>query len=677
MSQGQEQLSACCCCPTFDCLSGDQIGSGCCHGCDTLLLWCDRPRDEVKYLATATSPVSGTCIKCVVTSWDSLPPVQAIYHYHGTYWRVATLGNGNGINTLLPPYPQCPTYLSTCFVPGYEDCDNCNLFDQSGCACYSGAWTRYQIDKWSSDNDSLWGPEIICFKGGNSIGPNHGRLEGQLLGLVYRERWWKIAEGTVDCEQYRIYVPECVETPNGWQCQDGTPIQGDNLVPKWWIYACSGCPIFDFDIADAEERGFITTQDAIDIRLALGQGDQPAQDLLERMAAGGYFDSKDWREDQRQAFIDLDAEFPGAGYGACVEDVSLMSELGPFRRRLCSPFSEANPTPILNRADVKDTAVPLQVDAGCFKDYPGSFSSGNELKYQAWVDRQWVYLRAAPGGWTYAGWNAAAECNQPEEGEIAAILGGCGRNDPTCIAALRGLPLGTAHCAPCVNPCDSILNPQPVQYCNCECEICPGEQWSGFLSTQCPESSQPFGFDGLCNGADTGLGGQFCDQLGVEPFCEGVRFVFAHYKHEPDGALVGDYCVDKSRYTCRRTVRSYLVEARRSSDSWLDSVPYKCRGESPPLPVFKDFPAVQQTHQVISPIVVGLVDPAVDADPPYTTGDFCCGGFSPRLLLPDPTDETCCGRDPQKDCDATEECPPHSLSQQVNCIGHPIDCTET
>ena len=668
------QRSCCCSCPTqlHDCLNGDTIDTGCCHACDTLLLWCERPADAFRYHARDVSAVSGTCIKCIDRSWASLPPVQAIYHYYNTFYRVAINANAASINSLLPPYPRCPT---PCVVDGYEDCTSCNPpLVVTSCACGS-LWSQYQIDSWEADPGSRWGPEIICHKGGASISATHGRLESQLLGIVYFERWWKIAEGTLNCEQYRIYVPECTETESGWSCSGGLPVQGDNLVPKFWIYACSGCPLFDFDIDDAIAKNYITQSEADDMRAAFVAGNQPLQDTLAKMAQGGYFDSRDWRQVQVDEWADLNVRFPGAGYAACAStNVATMDELGPFRRRLTAPFALNEVQPYLRRGDVPTSAVGLQVDAGCFINYPGGFGAGDADDYEYWADRQWVYFRAVPGGWTYAAWDSAAQAGGGMS-EDDAILNGFGRNDPDCVAALRGLPLGPETCSGCIDPCEEVLV-QPVQYCNCDCEECEGEGWTGFLSTGCPEQIGGIPFPADPNGENTGLGGAFCDNLGVEPFCEGVRFVFTQYRYVPQFAVVDGACVDNGRYDCRRTVFSYLVEARRSVDSWLDSVPYTCRKETPPLPVFKNFPAAVETHQVISPICRNLVlgNPV---DDPYTADDFCCGGFCANLPPATPIPDPYCGRPYVKDCDAVEECPPHALPQQIDCIGHAIDCEET
>jgi hypothetical protein len=664
----------CCCGGTGDCLSGGTIDTGCCHSADHLLLWCERPGFSGKREALWSPPFSETvCEICEVKTWAGLPPVQAIYQHYGTYWRMQYPGGpqpSRGLKNLLPPYPQCPGVACHGDDTGCLTCQPDGLFPvTSGCECngtsgFNSVYSQYQMDRYQADPDTRWAPELICWKGGNALSGTLGRLDRQIVAIVYFERWWRIAQGTTDCEDFRIVVPNCTKDPvtGDYSCSGGPAVQSDDLVPKWWIYACSGVPLFDFDIDDAEARGLITTLEADEIRNSAIAGVQPDQQILIKMSAGGYFTAKDWRPDQRQAFVDLHARFPGAGYGACVLPSSSMAELGPFRRRLTHPFAVGDDEPILRAGDATTSGAALQ--ATCFIDYPGGFAPGDAPDYEYWAERQWIYLRGVPGGWSWAGWSAPLDSDCITLGitdEIEAILQGCGRFDPTCIEAIKGFPMPNPTCTPCSASCKC----EAVTYVNCSCAAsCP--ECDPIPSVGCPFTGGGIpGFSAQCDGNDTGTGGQFCDQLGIEPFCEGVRFAMAYYKAQPEYSGSCEECVDDSKFTCARLVESFLLPAQVSSNSWSASIPFKCRPEQPPLGAPNAFPAVSAAHQAPTPICNGIVnDPTL-----YSTSDICCGGFCPNLS----GSPQCCGQ-VLEDCAAVNDCPPHSLEGQIDCIGHTIEC---
>jgi hypothetical protein len=672
---------ACCCsdCTSHDCLSGGTIDTGCCHSCDHLLLWCERPGFSGKREVLWNPP--GTeinCEICEVKSWSGLPPVQAIYQYYGTFWRVQYPGGPQpqrGLKNLLPPYPECPT--RSCFGDD-TNCTSCNPSgplggNTSGCECNgattNSVYSKYQLDRYQADPETRWAPELVCWKGGDNLSPTIGigRLDRQVIGIVYFERWWRIAQGTSECNEYRIVVPSCTKDPitGDYSCSGGPAVQGDDLVPKWWIHACSGVPLFDFDITDAVARKFISSEDADQIRSFAAQGLQPDQTILARMAIGGYFDSKDWRAEQRQAYVDLHARFPDAGYGACIQNVEDMDELGPFRRRLTESFEIADiyndPEPILRASDATASGSTLQ--AMCSIDYPGGWGSNDEEDYNFWAERQWVYFRGVPGGWIWAGWNAPGDQACVELGitdEEQAILHGCGRFDGSCIEAIRGWPLPPPTCTPCVAACKC----SGITYTNCSCAAsCP--ECDPIPEVGCGGSPQ-------CDGNDTGNGSGACEQFGVEPFCEGLRMVYAYYKWVPMFAGTCESCDEGptggGKETCARSVLSYLIPARVSSNSWDDVVPYTCRKEIPPLGVPNLFPAIIEAHQATEKICVGIgpdpIDPGL-----YSESDICCGGFCPSFS----GELDCCGR-VKNNCEASTDCPPHSLQGQRNCIGHDIEC---
>lgn len=650
----------CCCeCRRKDCLSGDTTDTGCCHWCDDLLLWCERPAWAFTQQAAATGlgPGGSKCQWNYTRSSAELPPVQAIYRYYGERWK-CVIPTG-GAETLYPLPSRCPEDfqnvglgVTLCYPLSFYLCNNstshCNAPGVQICLCNSAWLTPYRKELLNADPATKWLVEMTCFKNGQALSGTYGSLYDEFLCVVHREHWWRLPIGECAAGDY-LHVPNCT----GGTCTDGcgtTTWQTDQLVPKWWIYACSGAPLWRFDLDDAVARGYLTGSERTTILTAIGLGNQPPQQLLKKMAQGGYFDTKDWREDQRAALQELHAWFPTAGYNLCIEDCADMDYLGPVRRRLPAPYTNP-PTrvPWLDRDDAELSQRLLNVPASCFKDYPGTDADQNAYTY--WAERQWVYFRAVPGGWTWVGWDAASgDCEGLSEEE--AILQGCGRADDTCIEAFKGNPRPPACCVDNPPVCDTGTwtrcfgcgNPPPT----CACGAAP-------IAGCGPFSTSPVATD--------------CENLVVSPHCLGVRIVWAQYVNENILTAGEGTCVQTNRYRCLYTAKSYLVEARRSGNSWSDSCPNKCREEDPPLPTWNTWPVVTEGHYGIDPIC----DSIVSANGLYNVADLCCSGycwaFNTSAFTPCLIDV---GQ--KKDCPATSDCPPHSTTGQINCIGFTPDC---
>jgi hypothetical protein len=659
--------AACCCggCAVTDCLSGDTTDTGCCRGCDDLLLWCERPSYGFTQQAVSTGfgPGAPKCQWNYTVTSAGLAPVQAIYRYYGTRWRCAIPPTTP--ESLYPIPQRCPEDYTRyglgvplCYPDSYYLCNgstsHCNDPSPPICLCSSLWLTPYRKAVLSADPATKWLVEMTCFKNGQALSGTVGSLYGEFLCLVHREHWWRIPSGECAAGDY-LHVPGCV----GGTCTGGcgnTTWQTDDLVPKWWIFACSGAPLFRFDLDDAIARGYITAGDKTTVLNAIALGNQPPQGILNAMAQGGYFDTRDWRADQRQAFIELNARFPGAGYAACIDDCADMELLGPIRRRLTAPYqSPPTAVPWLNRDDAEASQQTLNVGAACFIDYPGA---DNPTDYGYWAARQWVYFRAAPGGWVWAGWNATGNPACSAMSEEEAILHGCGRADPTCIEALKG-------------------NPRPAPCCVDNAPICDTETWTPCSSCGNPPPSCPCGAVPLvgCGPFSATPVGTQCENLVISPDCLGVRFVWAQYVNENILAAGEGTCVQTYRYRCLYTAKSYLVEARRSADSWSDACPYQCRRENPPLGTFNAWPPITQGHYGIAPIC----DSIILNDAIYSSADLCCSGYCWDYTyvppLPDPLAYPCF--DPvgaTNDCPATSECPPHSTAGQISCIGFTPPC---
>lgn len=678
-----------CCCDNQgcigDCIVGNTVDTGCCHKADTLVLWNKRP----SYTIRQQYAFNG-CETCYTLSQSSMSPVQSIYKYHSCRFRFVYAGANGPIDLVNMGPANLPTSDADVFGIG-EGCANpicepaycpdvcCSItgIDPGNCLCDAwygagigglSAWRRAKV---AESPEYLWFVEMTCHKSGSQLDATDSipRLASGWLCNVFFERWWLIAR---DCDpDVRIYVPGCTQTISGGDC-GGVSFTSSNLVPKWWIHACSGIPLYDWELDEAVELGVITSSERAEITNAINAGNQPPQPPLFKMAKSGYLVAKDWRQEQRQAYIDLDARFPGAGYGACVQNLVDMDELGPFRKRYTKSTPTASQRPYLHNDDVISELDPYQAYCS-LKDYPGLATSASDYEY--WRERQWVYFRGIPGGWAWAGWNSASGTGYTEEEAIARGLGrNVGLGDPVNVIgapleAFRGEPRPPATCANCngVNP------------------VCPGNTLCNSCAGACTScGSAPVA------GCDPPTE---CRKFSLTPTCEGIRFLYSVYVYEND--LSPDpndenSCISSGAYKCYYQAESFLTEAKRTMDSWDESIPFKCRTETPPLGAYNSWPGVERAHLGPTPMCNEIVNPADPNNPMYDETDLCCSGHCtdfeyidfdwpeeddcPTITPGGGSDYPCPINGPSNPCDPTDECPPHGTTAQTSCIGHSIQC---
>jgi hypothetical protein len=669
----------CCCAPGTgcyrDCVFGAEIASGCCHKTDPLILWCERPTFTYRenYQFRVGSPPLGapTHERCCSTTTNGQDPVQAIYHYHDCYYRCIAVTALEPITNLVTLGTKCRDL--TCYpgdagpcAPTDDCCDDDSNTNPACCNCgvpWLSNWRREKLKGYQENNDycipdtptnvgyeaGKWLLETTCHKGGAPLGfsgeccaiggySQCSRLLTQVIAIVHFERWWRIAECASGAQ---IYVP-------GGTGEYNT----SDLVPKWWIHACGGIPLYGGDLCDAVRFGIISSREAEQLVAQILDpvvNGMPSQPVLRKLANAGYLGAKDWRAEQRQAYIDLDARFPSAGYGAFVEPVDDMHALGPFRKRMTYATVGVSTLPLLRKADVTaDTNLsPLQADG--FLAYPGSNLS--QADYDYWAERQWVYFRARPGGWVWAGWEQGSG-----QTEIDDILLGNGRGDGDCIAAFYGNPRTSITRTTC-SACDNSLT-----VCGCD---------------DCPEHSNPTLRCATAQfGTPDGTYTTPCTGLVFSPVCEGLAIQSHQYEIENTMVLSGGSCQRQDTWKCLQTTRSYLIEAKRSTDSWLDSIPYQCRDESPALPPFRSFPDLVDAHNAHATLCNFISGATVPANNPsgkvYTNADLCCGGKCYDFT-------TYCGWDPcdsGRVCTNDAGCPPFDLEAQRDCIGFDPGCDE-
>lgn len=708
-----------CCCGDpgceKDCIWGTEIESGCCHKDDTLLFWAERPLYTQKTHTgcfVGFGPSQRFKEYCCTRTYGQEGAVQAIYHYHSCWWRcipvdiegikafdglaemcppaTCQIDPSTGAQTPCYPYINCSPSIpcsgqGCCNDPTYnfqpwnnnclDCCENCN--DQG-----MSVWRRKRMavtDQWK------WIVEAVCHKNGQALGSgadcdtisysggsfsNCTRLGGlnaahQMIAVVHFERWWRIA----DCpEGSRIYVPGCSPGVGGFNC-GGNLCNSVNLVPKWWIFACSGVPLYAGDLIDAVRFNVITSAEATQLLEDLfGTCTHPDQAVLKKLAVAGYIRANDWRDEQRTAYQELDARFPGAGYNACIQNVDQMHTLGPFRKRMTYKTVGTSNQPLLRKNDVVNNPNLLPLQADCFINFPG----GTQADYDYWCQRQWVYFRGRPGGWTWADWDA----NLCPGNELLSILIGDTRGSTNCIDAIYGA---------CRSPSTNV----PCGCCNTQAAIGKPVDCEGCNEYQCPTPIPD------CNPIV-----DICEVLSTKPYCEGVHFKYTVYRGDsslvaPDGSGCnpGPTCGQCVQVKCQQTVHSFLIEASRSVDSWLDSIPYTCRPEKPALPVFNTWNSWAKSHPAPESSVCSFaITPASDTQS-WCWGCGCQATGAPPCPQSTYTSRMCCGgmcADNVCDCDPTavdpwtgpqgpacpsrNDCPPHSTEGQIGCIGFTPDC---
>jgi hypothetical protein len=385
------------------------------------------------------------------------------------------------------------------------------------CECDSYWMTRYRRRKLLDSYRTRWGVDIECYNnsirtstdaavfeqphqtnydltydanmgsvilsGGNRVSPSgqpsfaRFRLADHWLFNMHFERWWKIGQSTEDglTQSFWNIPDQSGADPNPTSTQSNYPYQVDDLVPKWWIYACSGVPVFQFEIEDAllpmntasteSPRNPAIDESAYDEFVIFREtaalyAEYSLQYMWDKMADAGYFEAKDWREEQLQAYKELDQRFPNKGYSVYAnKTVEEMPLLGPYRKRYYADHVIARGLnmrkPYLRPDLVPKSALHLQPQ--CFIEFPGQWWSDTESletrqqkinDYYFWAERQWVYFRGVPAGWTWASWDAELTCpcnnlcegGQTAPNEDAAILAGCGRAKGNCIESWFNQP---------------------------------------------------------------------------------------------------------------------------------------------------------------------------------------------------------------------------------------------
>ena len=153
-----------------------------------------------------------------------------------------------------------------------------------------------------------WLADIMCYDEGNVIANPHYRyFEGQTIPVLTNGTLYEHLLAVVHCEHW-YELSFCDQNPehgdgenlgDGMTNTDGNPININTsiLAPRFWVYACSGVPFFDFELEDAIKKGYIDEGQYQQIKTAFNDGKTPSQAIMNNLAKGGYFDTADWRQE--------------------------------------------------------------------------------------------------------------------------------------------------------------------------------------------------------------------------------------------------------------------------------------------------------------------------------------------------------------------------------------------
>lgn len=662
-------LTKCKCCDCKEgvvgckgCMQGVTMypGAGCCPSKDEALIFeYTRPEQSSSSACCRFPPTpGGSEYQCCTTTREEKENVRFSYHYVGRYFRLDYKATGNsnrngGVRRW--PANAMPRLCSYCDpasgnVGGQATCDcldftadaseddpdvlgNCTIADGSvcslayrNCECQgSGIFkntdrtsqrlSAYRKKEMEREPYYRWLLDIMCYNGGNVLfnpfivvneqeapgfRQDNGTLYNHLVGVIHCEHWWEL--------------DRCDDNPNVDFASEGFPnINTTCLVPRFWIQACSGVPVFDWEFIDAADKGYIGADELQEVWLSMAQQNTPPQSILERMSAGGYFDTGDWRQEALNELNDLKGRTYTKNFYSNVPSPSSCSDLkylGPVRKRYFDyetfpqgPFGipafldpkkarknivNSNPYEEEESLQLPDSFIRNPWASGNYPQPPTTSSTPEQIEeyndFVAWKNAQWVYMHARPGGWEYvcAAYFDGTEfrqipdlprryasqvitCTDPEEGQIL--------QDPFggCLTAMLGVP-------------------QPSSTSDC-----------GFVPPgNCPNATKvPCGsfscFDIECLAEDfcaeypeQGGGGVPCGTLLVESSCEGMALAYSRQSPRPCPSQT--FALD-DWYTTR-FVKAWLYKVNITNGEFSSFCPHICRVRNLPKPITTDLPFI-------------------------------------------------------------------------------------
>lgn len=594
-----------CCCEgpgCTGCLSGDILSHGACPHSpgDTLTLVLQRPT-RIQDASFSTCGGPDGCYGCGKITIQGGPPVKLRYAWESRNWvfyppsyafdgdpgfpacqragpqnpcsvYVGCTEGGVAVPPFVVPLVPCQTGAvdactggPTLFIPPSNTwikavtrfdlpcdtaseaqcCDPCGNFTLP-VGCWSCGMSKYQH---RMSTAYPWARELMLYRCGEKpFGPIHDENGAQVDAT---SDLWQQFLGFAHSEVHYLFDPSCREIPPELLGPDGeTSPPLASIVPKLFIFACSGVPMFEFDFLDAAADGVIDSfaaMEAIKTMRRLGPlafNLSPAEvnqwrATIAALEGAGRMRTVDWRGEAAAELTAAAGKIPGMA--ACATTPQALQELWPVRK---------NHYPALDPRKVIDTAKPGQphVCEG-FAIAPGSPS------FLEWSAIQHTYFRCAPGGWTFAAWAFGNDETIPEDPKLVWYGRDIGHNviPHSQIAAGSNTdyawnPSGIPNITTCVStPCGGPPPPFCTQVDVCDPDIpCPA------LVPACDDRLGHVAYGGTCDLFVAAYG-----QYGVE---------FSQQ--------YGSLC------TCRFDNTSYVVRGTKGCVFDVSSVPWTFRAKA-------------------------------------------------------------------------------------------------
>jgi len=224
-------------------------------------------------------------------------------------------------------YNGAPELFQNCKYAGYGDLEDPGYRGENFSTFQTKRLSRYRKRQMECNPQYRWLLDIMGYDEGNVVAApyyeyvavqntpqtdeaqgtaearfNGGTLYNHLIGVVHCEHWYELA----NCNRFNPQHDDPGGVLGGW-IEDGNGnrvgANTSNIAPRFWIYACSGVPIFDFEIERArtelDEFGnpFLKEEDYQYLVGQLAIQKTPRQDIMQKLARAGLFDIGDWRSD--------------------------------------------------------------------------------------------------------------------------------------------------------------------------------------------------------------------------------------------------------------------------------------------------------------------------------------------------------------------------------------------
>lgn len=574
-----------------------------------------RPAWSVTNHTFGNNPISdppecpGGCEISATTSFEAADAIQAVYPYERSWYRM----DYGAIENDRPPRSECGSACTDCCPPpAFPPYD--------GCVCDPAAYlSPYQKGVMEVTPQYMWLADSICHLGSSCFPaihlpncseiPGATSLFGQLIGVVHYEHHWKLSEcsGAVTPT---LYVPNTeTEETISFQC----------IGPKRWVYACSGVPLYEFDLLDAVAAGHITEEMFCQVMDVKGTS-TPDQSILSILWNEGYIRAKDWRPEIVAGLAALKAAFPVAYASCTVPECDDLGIVGPVRKMYW---------PCLDPDDVATHTDGLQPDLGACGSvdpfggvYPESAEDSNWELYRLWLwTTKAVYFHARPGGWS---WICAdpgvADIYLPDVPHRYSVS--CDNND--CIN-ISGYPQDwtcTEGAYAGVHPITGLSTCAVV--CFTEAEEFPNEYGCIFPDIACT----------------TGADGSSCANVMLGSSCDGIHFAYSLVRVE--GAELSDCYPGGRRFYRSRENHAYLFGLNRTCGDW-ETECHQCRTLETPIEIASILPDVEGAALAILGLCAqisipecGLDETALPCGTYCLDGDGCTVSDTGEACLGDP-----------------------------------------